>query len=117
MIHRQSKAQQGQRRRRAREAADAPPREGFDLPPHGWRVGHIEYSLHGHTVRVNLLATGHHCRSYGIEVDGVVVGVMGADKAWDAVVRPSVRPMTSRRAYAALQQGYSERDEVDAAAS
>lgn len=52
---------------------------------HGEEVGSITFRLFGQSKTARLLATGHHCRSYGIEIDGVVVGVMGADKAWGEV--------------------------------
>ena len=53
--------------------------------PHGQRVGWIAFHLHGQEVTINLLATGHHVRSYGVELNGSILGVMGADKAWGEV--------------------------------
>jgi hypothetical protein len=86
-----------QRARRDAERELREPRGGADLPAHGTEVGYIEYALHGQIVRARLLATGHHCRSYGVEIDGRIVGIMGADRAWAEYVRPSVRPMASTR--------------------
>lgn len=68
-----------------RAPPDAPPREGPVVRHHGECVGEVVFRLHGQEVTARLLATGHHCRSYGVEIGGQVVGVMGADKAWGEV--------------------------------
>ena len=67
------------------------------LLAHGEVVGHIEFMLHGRTVRADLLATGHHCRSYGVRVAEQVVGVMGADAAWGMLSKQQPRMMSARR--------------------
>lgn len=61
-----------------REAAPA-------YPPHGEVVGEIVFRLHGQEVRAELLSTGKHCRSYGVQIGGEVIGVMGAEQAWREV--------------------------------
>ena len=74
-----------QRARRDAEAEGREPRPGPTVAPHGARVGWITFHLYGQEVTVNLLATGHHARSYGAEIRGAVLGVMGTDKAWNEV--------------------------------
>lgn len=68
---------------RMREAAP-------QYPAHGTPVGRIVFELHGQVVEARLLSTGKHCRSFGVEVDGEVFGVMGADRAWSTIVSPAI---------------------------
>ena len=65
-------------------------------PPHGAVVGEVILRLHGHEVRAELLSTGKHCRSYGVQIGGEVVGVMGADRAWGVVSARMPRMMSIR---------------------
>lgn len=74
------------RRKHKPQAPDGmPPREGPVVRYHGECVGEVVFRLYGQEVTARLLATGHHCRSYGVEIGGKIVGVMGADKAWGEV--------------------------------
>lgn len=66
------------------------------LPPHGTELGGGTLSLLGHEVRVRFLATGHHSRSYGIEIDGRVIGVMGKTEALAQVAQRLPTPMSIR---------------------
>lgn len=66
-------------------------------PWHGTEVGEILLRLHGHEARAVLLSTGRHCRSYGVEFGGQVVGVMGVDRAFSRVVSPAVPRLRSIR--------------------
>ena len=93
--HKLSNRELGQRARRDREAEEREPSP--QLPAHGEVVGRIVYELHGQRVEAELLATGRHCRSYGVQIDGKVIGMMGADEVWRDHVRPKVRPMMSLR--------------------
>lgn len=68
-----------------------------EYPPHGTRLGRIVLELHGQTVEAVLLSTGKHCRSFGIEIDGVRHGPMGLDRAWGTLVSPAVRRPCSIR--------------------
>ncbi len=66
-------------------------------PWHGTRVGRIVLELHDYEAHALLLSTGKHCRSFGVEIGGQVVGVMGIDRAWSRHVSPAVpRPMSIR---------------------
>lgn len=66
-------------------------------PPHGERVGRLLLELHGHEAEALLLSTGKHCRSFGVEFGGRVVGVMGIDRAFSRIVSPAVpRPFSIR---------------------
>ena len=69
------------RRDAERELRDPAPA----YPAHGAVVGRITLRLHGHSVTAELLSTGRHCRSYGVRIDGEIVGVMGAYEAWRKV--------------------------------
>jgi hypothetical protein len=93
--HKASARQISQRARRDGELVLRAPSP--QLPRHGVRVGAITFELFGQKVEAELLATGHHCRSYGVRVDGKVIGVMGADRAWRKHVSPGVRRMMSLR--------------------
>lgn len=84
-----------QRARRDAEGELRPPSPQY--PPHGEEVGRITLSLYGHEVTARLLSTGHHCRSYGVEIGGRVVGVMGAYEAWRLHISPAVARMMSLR--------------------
>lgn len=64
---------------------------------HGTEVGEILLRLHGQEARVLLLSTGKHCRSYGVEFRGQVVGVMGVDRAFSRIVSPAVPRLGSIR--------------------
>lgn len=64
--------------------------------PHGEMIGEIILRLHGRECRAELLSTGKHCRSYGVRIDGQIVGVMGAYEAWREVSRRMPRMMSIR---------------------
>ena len=66
-------------------------------PPHGELVGRVSLTLHGHTVEAELLSTGHHCRTYGVRINGCVIGVLGADRAWREVSARVPRMISLRR--------------------
>lgn len=84
---------------RARRDAEAELRDPApQYPRHGKRVGWITFVLFGRKVRAELLSTGKHCRSYGVKIDGEIVGVLGADKAWGEVSKRMPR-MASLRHY------------------
>lgn len=68
-------------------------------PPHGERRGFIAAELDGQTMRAELLSTGKHCRSYGVEIDGRVVGVMGMDRVWREHISPGILRAMSIRHY------------------
>lgn len=85
-----------QRARRDAERDQRPPREGPPILAHGEPVGRIVLEMHGQRVEARLLATGRHCRSYGVEIDGVVLGVMDADRAWSEVSRRVARLRSPR---------------------
>lgn len=65
-------------------------------PPHGTVVGRISLELYGCCVTAELLSTGHHCRSYGVRIDGAVIGVLGAYEAWREVSRRQPRMISLR---------------------
>ena len=84
-----------QRARRDAEAEQRDPAPAY--PPHGTVVGEVVLRLLGHEVRAELLSTGRHCRSYGVRIEGEVIGVMGADAAWREVSRRMQRMLSIRR--------------------
>lgn len=67
-------------------------------PAHGQIVGRIVLELHGLRISADLLSTGKHCRSYGVRIDGEVVGVLGADRAWREISRRMPRMGSKRNA-------------------
>jgi len=83
-----------QRRRRAAEL-DAR-EEAPAYPAHGQIVGRIVLELYGSVVSADLLSTGKHCRSYGVRIDGEVVGVLGADRAWREISKRMPRLASKR---------------------
>lgn len=85
-----------QRARRDAERELLPPRDGPPTLAHGEPVGRIVLELHGQRVEARLLATGHHCRSYGVEINGIMLGVMGADRAWTEVSQRVARLPSAR---------------------
>lgn len=85
-----------QRARRDYEREQRPER---DYPPtyyHGEVVGAVTFELHGRVVKAELLATGKHCRSFGVRIDGKVIGVMGMWGASLEVSKRMARPISDR---------------------
>lgn len=70
-----------QRARRDAEAESRPPRQGPPQIPHGTVVGRVLIELHGQRVEAELLQAGDRCRSYGVRIEGNVIGVMGLYRA------------------------------------
>jgi hypothetical protein len=60
-------------------------------PAYREHVGDLMLRLYDHTASARLLHTGKHCRSFGIEFGGVVLGPMGIDRAFSTIISPAVR--------------------------
>ena len=103
------------RRQRQREAASiaGPAPEYPSLAPlHGdWLGG----CVNGHTVIMRMSRdSGHRCDQWAAEVNGVTVADAAGLVVLLELLRHRFGKAPSKRALATVQNGYSERDEMDA---
>lgn len=107
-----------QRRQRAREAASiAGPAPAYPpaAPLHGdWLGG----TINGHTVIIRLMRDpSHRSDQWAAEVDGVTVAnAAGLTRLW-GLLHPRWGKAPSKRAMATMQEHWTARDELDAAAA
>lgn len=95
----------------ARPAPEYPP----DLPASGeWIAAHV----HGQTVVIHLhRLPSHRTDQWGATLDGRIISDAAGMTVLCTALRHAVGRVPSRRAYVAMQGGYSARDEQDAAAA
>jgi hypothetical protein len=93
----------------ARPAPEYPP----ELPPDGeWLAARV----HGQLVVIHLhQLPGHRTDQWGATMDGSVITDAGGLTVLCTALRQSIGRVPSRRAYAAMQNSYTARDETDAA--
>ena len=92
-----------------RPAPEYPP----DLPPSGeWLAAHV----HGQTVVIHLhRLLSHRTDQWGATLDGEIISDAAGMTVICTALRHAIGRVPSRRAYASMQNGYSARDEADAA--